>query len=52
MTDQKTPVREPWKKEENATRPPLPPFSRETAIQKISRGRSRLEFNQDAALDC
>jgi uncharacterized protein DUF1348 len=35
MTDQKTPVREPWEKEENATRPPLPPFSRETAIQKI-----------------
>jgi len=35
MTDQKTPVRESRKKEENATRPPLPPFTRETAIQKV-----------------
>ena len=35
MTDQKTPVREPRKKEEDVTRPPLPPFTRETAIQKI-----------------
>jgi nuclear transport factor 2 (NTF2) superfamily protein len=33
MTDQK--AREPRTKEENATRPPLPPFTRETAIQKI-----------------
>jgi uncharacterized protein len=35
MTDQKTPGRESRKTEENATRPPLPPFTRETAIQKI-----------------
>jgi hypothetical protein len=35
MTDQKTPVEEPPKKEEDVTRPPLPPFTRETAIQKI-----------------
>src|SRR5205823_12683909 len=35
VTDQKTPVREPRKKEEDVTRPPLPPFTRETAIQKV-----------------
>ncbi len=35
MTDQKTPAREPRKGKENVTRPPLPPFTRETAIQKI-----------------
>jgi uncharacterized protein len=35
MTDRKTPTREPRKKEENAIRPPLPPFTRETAIQKV-----------------
>ena len=35
MADQQTPVREPRKKEETATRPPLPPFTRETAIQKV-----------------
>ena len=34
MTDQKTPAREPRKGKENVTRPPLPPFTRETAIQK------------------
>ena len=34
MTDQ-TPALEPRKKEENATRPSLPPFTRETAIQKV-----------------
>ena len=35
MTDQKTLGGEPRNKEENATRPPLPPFTRETAIQKV-----------------
>ncbi len=35
MTDQQTLVREPRKGKESATRPPLPPFSRETAIQKV-----------------
>jgi uncharacterized protein len=35
MTDQATSTRESRKKEENATRPPLPPFTRETAIQKV-----------------
>src|SRR6059036_3463518 len=35
MTDQKTPAREPRTTEENATRPPLPPFTRETAVQKV-----------------
>src|SRR5881227_3758385 len=51
MTDQKTPVREPRKKEEDVTRPPLPPFTRETAIQKValayttdSRWRNRSKF--------
>ena len=34
MADQQMPVREPTKKEENATRPPLPPFTRETACSK------------------
>jgi len=29
------PVREPRTKEENATRPPLPLFTRETAVQKV-----------------
>jgi nuclear transport factor 2 (NTF2) superfamily protein len=29
------PVREPRKKEENATHPPLPPFTRETTVQKV-----------------
>jgi len=33
IADQQMPVREPTKKEENATRPPLPPFTRETAVQ-------------------
>lgn len=28
-------VREPKTKAENTTRPPLPPFTRETAIQKV-----------------
>src|SRR5438132_11405420 len=35
MTDQQTLVREPREGKENATRPPLPPFTRETAIQKV-----------------
>ena len=35
MTDQQTLVREPRKGKESATRPPLPPFSREAAIQKV-----------------
>jgi hypothetical protein len=35
MTDQKTLVRQSRKKEENVTRLPLPPFTRETAIQKV-----------------
>ena len=35
MTDQKTPAREPRKGKEDVTCPPLPPFARETAIQKI-----------------
>jgi hypothetical protein len=35
MTDQKTPVLEPRKGEEIPTRPSLPPFTRETAIQKV-----------------
>jgi uncharacterized protein len=35
MIDQKTPAPESRKKEENVTRPPLPPFTRETAIQKV-----------------
>ena len=35
MADQQMPVHEPRKKEENATRPPLPPFTRETAVQKV-----------------
>ena len=35
MSDQQRLVREPRKREESATRPPLPPFTRETAIQKI-----------------
>ena len=46
MADQQMPVREPREKEENATRPPLPPFTRETAVQKGSRGRRCLEFAQ------
>jgi Protein of unknown function (DUF1348) len=33
--DQQMPVREPRKKEENATRPPLPRFTRETTVQKV-----------------
>ena len=35
MGDQQMPVREPREKEENATRPPLPPFTREIAVQKV-----------------
>jgi uncharacterized protein len=35
MTDQKTLIRESSKKVENTMRPPLPPFTRETAIQKV-----------------
>src|SRR5207253_8288165 len=35
MTDQKQPAPEPRKKEEDATRQPLPPFTRETATQKV-----------------
>ena len=35
MADRQTTVREPRKKEETARRPPLPPFTRETAIQKV-----------------
>jgi len=35
MTDQRTPARESRKREEYTTRPPLPPFTRETAIQKV-----------------
>jgi nuclear transport factor 2 (NTF2) superfamily protein len=35
MTDQKAPVRESQEKKETMTRPPLPPFTRETAIQKV-----------------
>jgi uncharacterized protein len=35
MAEQQMPVREPGKKEENATRPPLPPFTHETAVQKV-----------------
>ena len=35
MADQQMPVCEPRKKEENATPPPLPPFTRETAVQKV-----------------
>jgi hypothetical protein len=35
MADQQMPIREPRKKEENATRPPLPAFTRETAVQKV-----------------
>src|SRR3979411_2130572 len=33
--DQPTPVREAKTEGEIATRPPLPPFNRETAIQKV-----------------
>lgn len=35
MTDRPTLIREATSKEESATRPPLPPFTRETAIQKV-----------------
>ena len=35
MTDQQTNVLEPKTQAEVATRPPLPPFTRETAIQKV-----------------
>jgi hypothetical protein len=35
MTDQKMQVRAPKAHEEVATRPPVPPFTRETAIQKV-----------------
>jgi nuclear transport factor 2 (NTF2) superfamily protein len=35
VTDPKTPVREQQKKGENAPRPPLPPFTSETAIKKV-----------------
>src|ERR1043166_2491505 len=35
MSEQQTPVLKPRKGEETATRPPLPPFTRETAIQKV-----------------
>src|SRR6188472_1640718 len=35
MTDQRTPIRDSGKKEQTATRPPLPPFTRKTAIQKV-----------------
>ena len=35
MSDQPTMVVEPTKKLDNATRPPLPPFTRETAILKV-----------------
>ena len=35
MSDQRTTFREPKTHEEVATRPPVPPFTRETAIQKV-----------------
>ncbi|MBO0695183.1 MAG: DUF1348 family protein, partial [Verrucomicrobia bacterium] len=35
MADPQTPVRKPRKKEKDPARPPLPPFTRETAIKKI-----------------
>src|SRR5260370_19913899 len=35
MNDQKVLVGEPKTQQENATRPPLPPFTRETATQKV-----------------
>ena len=35
MTDRPTLIREATNKEESATRPPLPPFTRETAIEKV-----------------
>jgi hypothetical protein len=35
--DQQMPVREPRKEEENATRPPLPRFTRETTVQRFAR---------------
>jgi nuclear transport factor 2 (NTF2) superfamily protein len=35
MTNRSTLVREATNKEESATRPPVPPFTRETAIQKV-----------------
>jgi nuclear transport factor 2 (NTF2) superfamily protein len=35
MTNEKTSARESQKKEPNAIRPPLPPFNRESAIQKV-----------------
>jgi nuclear transport factor 2 (NTF2) superfamily protein len=35
MTNRSTLVREATNKEESAMRPPLPPFTRETAIQKV-----------------
>jgi len=35
MSDQQRLVREPGNGKENITRPPLPPFTRETAVRKI-----------------
>jgi hypothetical protein len=35
LTDQQTNIPEPKSSTETATRPPLPPFTRETAIQKV-----------------
>ena len=35
VTDQQIPAREPTIQKDGATRPPLPPFARETAIQKV-----------------
>src|ERR1700737_3446252 len=35
MIGQQIPVREPKTQQDVATRPPLPPFNRETAIQKV-----------------
>jgi uncharacterized protein len=35
MTNRSTLVREATNKDESSTRPPLPPFTRETAIQKV-----------------
>jgi len=37
MADQQRPVREPREKEENATRHPLPPFTRKTTIKRFAR---------------
>jgi nuclear transport factor 2 (NTF2) superfamily protein len=35
VSDQQMPVTEPRTQKETAMRPPLPPFTRETAIQKV-----------------